>query len=221
MKRISDGDVLYLLQYMVTNLVGRGYIFHCRTQLPEKKRDRWDDIASKVAGRYLTRAGESIFALSKDQRARRKKAGLLNAALLCWRDYLFILATSGRDDVGLFKGENMLRWPSARIRIPAAANFVYEIVQKDGRCTVALSKDCFQAKLAFFEDLAIHRPLEQVRAVFQEEEHLMPSYSGVFTQKRKLVKALVAAAKRAGRSDFSRELFLIDSRRRIVHEADD
>ncbi len=201
--------------------MGTTSVYHCQTKLPEKKRTRWDDIASKVAGRYRTKAGESVFALSKDQRARRKKVGLLNAALLCWRDHLFILATSGRDDVGLFDGESMLRWPSARIRIGVSANFVYEIVQKDGRCTVVLSKDCFQAKKAFFEDMAVHKPLARVQAVFQEEEHLMPSYSGVFAQKRKLVKAIVAAAKRAGRSDFGRELFPIDSRRRIVCKMDD
>ncbi len=91
----------------------------------------------------------------------------------------------------------------------------------DVRCTVTLSKDCFQAKLAFFADLAIHRPFEQVKAVFQDKERLKPSYSSVFAQKRKLAKAMVAAAKCAGRSDFNRERFPIDSRRRIMHETDD
>ncbi|EPR43447.1 hypothetical protein dsx2_2298 [Desulfovibrio sp. X2] len=216
MKRIADQDVLYLLQYLTTNLVARGYVRHSLTILPHKKHDTWDGIIRRIADKYRTRRGESIFGLSRDQRARRKQQGLLNAALVWWHDRLFILATQGRDDVGLLDGERLAAWPQNRVRIDAGPGHVFEIVGKDGRATVGLSKDCFAAKRAYFEELAVHAPLERLAAAWETEERLLPSYAGLFAQKRKIVRALVHAARQAGRKDVGRDRFVIGSKRLIA-----
>jgi len=216
MKRIADQDIIYLLQYLTTNLVARGYVRHGLTVLPQKKHDTWESIVQRVAGKYRTRMGESIFDLSRDQKARRKQQGLLNAALVWWNDRLFILATAGSDDVGLLEGEPFAVWPHTRLRVDAGPGHVFEVIQKDGRATVALSKECSRDKQAYFEELAVHAPLARLQAAWEAEERLLPSYAGLFAQKRKIVRALVHAARQAGRKDVGRGRFVIGSKRRIA-----
>lgn len=216
MKRIADQDVLYLLQYLTTNLVARGYVRHSLTILPPKKKDAWESIVKRVAGKYRTRRGESIFGLSRDKKARRKQQGLLNGALVWWRDRFFILATPGSDDVGLLQGESFALWPHMRLRVDAGPGHVFEIVQKDGRATVALGKNCFHAKQAYFAELAVHASFERLQTAWEVEDRLLPSYAGLFAQKRKIVRTMAQAARKAGRKNVRREQFRIVSRRPIV-----
>lgn len=221
MKRIADDDVQYLLQYLTTNLVARGYHHHCLTTLPDKKRDRWPGIVQRLAEKYALKGKESIFSLSRDQRARRKAKGLLNAALVWWRDQVFILATEGRDDVGLHDHERLVRWPSARVQIAASKTYVYEVIQVDGRSTLTLSKRCLADKIAYFEDAARRLPVPALVESFGQFDRLVPSYAGCFRQKRKVASAIVLAARRAGRKDVTPNLFQISTRRRHVGPSDE
>ena len=216
MKHVADTDVLFLLQYICVNLMSRGYVYHSETVLPARKEEKWPKIMDKIQARYTVKAGKSVFQLSKDQRARRKKQGLLNAALVRWRDRFYLLATEGRDDVGLREHERLAKWPQVRLVIPAGLNFTYEIAQAGGKPTVILSKECYEGKKAYFEHLAKQQPLSAVQAAFAREERLMPSYKGIFLQKRHLVKAIARAGREAGKKEFRINAFVIHSKRPTI-----
>lgn len=212
MKRFADDNALGLLQYLSANLVARGYVRHLHTRLPEGKAERWSTIMDKICKKYVNARGDAIFNLSRDQRARRKREGLLNAVLLSWRDNLYLLATDGRDDVGLLEGETLRPWPSSRIVVPASANFTYEILRRQGKTTVALTRDCFVAKIAFFEDHALHANLDEVLQAFSFDDRLIPAYAGCLTQKRKLVNQILRSARTAGKR-WDRDAFTITAKR--------
>ncbi len=217
MKRIADDNVLYLLQYLTANLIGRGYVWHCRTGLPERKIDRWPAIVGRINDKYRTPRGDPVFELSRDQRSRRKAGGRLNAALIWWRGFFWILSTAGRDDVGLFEGEHLEKWPRARLVVPAGRNFTYEIKAKpDGTATVGLTKDCFTAKVLHFQDLAKRAPADAVIATYAAEDRLIPAYAGCLAQKRRLVQSIIHAARSAGRTDITRAMLTITSTRPVV-----
>ena len=216
MKHIADDNVLYVLQYLTVNLVGKGYVRHGYCLLPEKKRDRWADIVQKVNGRYVTKRGQSVFDLSRDQRARRKQMGLLNAIMVWWRCHLFIFATNGKDDVGLTGGEQLHTWPKVGPIIPAGKNFIYTIVRSSEGATLALTRGCFQDKLAYFEGLAQRAPLAWVQKEFALDDRLIPGYAGCNRQKKAIAKAIITSARRNGRQEFTKELFPITMRRPTV-----
>lgn len=216
MKRIMDDDVQFLLQYITINLIARGYTLHSLTLLPERKQDKWSNIVENLSLKYCTRRGESIFDLSRDQRARRKKNGLMNAALVWWRNQLYIVATNGRDETGLLENEKLTRWPSTRLQFPVSKTFVYEVVQNNGQATVALSKSCFQDKLSFFEDAAKKETVQNLCRLFSELNHLMPPYAGCVRQKIAISKRIVKAARTAGRHDVNASLFPVGTWRKHV-----
>lgn len=76
-----------LLQQL-QHLVGRGYIYHHVIDLPEKKKDRWEQIDWKLIGKYQSDK-------NKWQRSRAKVKKIANFYYLRWDRIAVLLHTKG------------------------------------------------------------------------------------------------------------------------------
>ncbi|MBE7457165.1 MAG: hypothetical protein HS102_11110 [Planctomycetia bacterium] len=161
----TEGDAMYqyeaeteagFIQQLAVSYLGHRYCFYVTGEIPATK-----DPAT-IDAKLIARYGIGI---SRWARARRKKAGLANMHYLRFGRYFVLLASHG-------KHRFFLDEPHSRDARRDAIRFAgYSISLKrgtDGRLhpSVRIHPDEYRKLKAYLLDLALHRSVENLSAVF-------------------------------------------------------
>lgn len=203
------------LVQQVVYLVGRGYYFHCVTELPEKKRDKWEQIDQKLIGKYSADK-------SKWQRARQKGKKTANFYYLRWNNLSVLLHTLGSIESGSSYDDNFkdIRDKKGRLKIQISKLIGLEIFLGDCKkggsrqVTVKLDKDTYTGFKAIFDDVAATK---NVKYMVKEFDKLngFPAWGGIIKQKRELARFIVNRA-RHHQADLKQEQLRINGYRKPV-----
>ena len=151
MYRCVAQSVEAFVQQLAVGYVSRGYWFYVTGRVPDRKNP------AAIDGKLIQRYG---IAVSKWQRARRKRAWVANLQYLRYDRFFVLLATHGLQD--FFKEE-----PVRDIREDPIAFGGYSIgcgKGTDGRwhASVRIHAEQYKSLKAFFLELATHRPVEEL-----------------------------------------------------------
>ena len=180
------------LQRLV-QMVALGYHFYSISIRPSTKTERAVAIDQKLFLKY------PCLNANTDQRTRRRKKGLLRAEFVRYQNFQVILRTDGADDSNLIQGE---RWHDARRRklvLPGIwKSYDFVIFNLDGHWTVSLNKPCWRQVKGRFVEMAENKPKHLVAHQFELLDQELPSWKGLYRQKRFLQKKLVNAIRARG-----------------------
>lgn len=204
------------MQIVASNYLPHGYWFHVSGSVPEGKDPRAVD--AKLMSKYG-------IDLSREQRSRRKRAGLANLHYVRFDRRWLLLATHGEHPFFLEEGErvrDVRRYPihfegySLSVKqghfLKRASSEVPAVPDSKLRVRVQISRERYQLMKAFFLDLATHRSAEW----FRQEFWRIPfePYAPVRRQVLNLLRLVNTARKGAGYDLVPVEV--IRYRRRIV-----
>lgn len=187
-------------------LFGLGYYHYSLTLYPKQKETKWPGIDDKIVAKY------PLFDLDKYQRARRKKRGLLNAHFIRFNRFALMLRTTGADDCDLLTAEQWQDVRRSRLVLPGLwQDLDFAIVQPDGVFTVTLDKPCWHRVKDYYVQIAKSKvPVPLIVKEFERLDLALPSWRGLYRQKRALAKLLVTTLRQAGRH------LTVDGQRRPV-----
>lgn len=164
--RYEATSVAGFVQMLAANYLAHGYWFFVQGFVPEGKDPRLTD--EKLLEKYRIR-------ISRDQRARRKRAGLANLHYLRYGPHFVLLATKGHH---LFFAEE-----AKRIRDVRQCPILFEgyslsvrrghFLKKHDECgdavadskyrvRVQISRERYRSLKAYFQDRAVHRRAESL-----------------------------------------------------------
>lgn len=164
--RYEATSVAGFVQMLAANYLPHGYWFFVQGFVPDGKDPRLTD--EKLLTKYRIR-------ISRDQRARRKRAGLANLHYLRYRQYFVLLATKGHHP---FFAEEAKRIRDAR-QCPILFEGYSLSVRRGGflkkqdecdnvvadgkyRVRVQIARERFRSLKAYFLDVAVHRRAERI-----------------------------------------------------------
>lgn len=187
-------------------LIGRGYHFHCLAILPEKKKERWDEIDKKLIGKY--QADKSKF-----QRARQKQKGTTNFFYLRWDNLALILHTKGVIADGIAYDDRFLDVRDKPLTISISENITLLVYVENGKVSVKLEKESYRGFKACIEDVC---KLKDKRTIIREFDKIngLPAFSGIIDQKRRLATFTAKQAKKH-QVDLSPKELRVNTRRKI------
>jgi len=170
-----------------------GYYLYGLTYYPEKKKDKWLKIDEKLLQKY------SIFTLSKYQRARRKRAGLINGRILRYKKWMVIQVTLGQDDVQIIKEENLVDIRKKTLILKNLyGTLSFRIGIKEKGFTVYLEKECWRDLKAYWHEKAAKAtPIELIQE-WKKFDQACPSWTGITSQKISLRKEVIERLKKRG-----------------------
>lgn len=176
-----------LLQHFVY-LIGRGYYHYCIVTLPEKKRNRWQQIDQKIIAKYHTET-------DKFRRSRRKVNGLANFHYLRWDSVAVILHTEGKVDENILVDDKFLDARSVPVILRISKLSVFRIYRYGGRWTINLARETYQGIKAELIELALCRNVKLMVYTF-DKLNGYPPWAGIIAQKRQLAQLLCKEAKK-------------------------
>ncbi len=185
-------DYKAFLQEIVRRF-SHGYYFYSLTIYPEKKRDKWQKIDEKLIEKY------PILSLSKYQRARRKRASLLNARIIRYGQFMLLQATSGKDDIGLKTEE---AFEDIRKKSLVLSNLYgtlsFRIGKKEKGYTVYFEKAYWRDIKSYWAEKALKADIKQIEQEWKKMDQACPSWAGVVSQKVILRKLILEKCKKRG-----------------------
>jgi hypothetical protein len=180
-----------------------GYVNYSLTIYPEKKKDTWGRIDQKILSKY------PIFTVSKYSRARRKKCHRLNAMMLRYDRFMVLQASKGTDETDILREERFEDIGRQYLNLQNLhGTLSFRIGRKEGRFTVFLCKDYVRELEAYYTEAAVKSALPGLQAEFAGFNRTVPSWSGIYVQKKRLQRLIVQHARRSG-SKWSRDDFPI------------
>ena len=170
------------IQQLAVSCVAKGYYFYVAGSIPRDKDPRVID--QKLIDRY----GIDI---SKWARARRKQAGHANLRYLRFQRFFVLLATHGQHP--FFEAEAACIKDIRRTPIKFAG---YSVSYLGGHAHVRIEQEEYKQMKAYFQDLAIHRSLDNIVREFARLN--WEPYAPVRRQLLCILRAVNKARKKAG-----------------------
>jgi len=168
------------LQFLVYAF-GRGYFWYCHTVFPERKKSKWESIDQKLIERYKAD-------LSKFQRARKKKKGIMNFLYIRWSMHSVILHSKGVLDPEIEIQDPFKDIRKNPLEIKISEDISMSIYKTDQKgFSVKLSKETYKGFKAVIWDSA---KTQNKDILLKEWAKLngIPSWKGVIEQKKRLAK---------------------------------
>lgn len=166
----------------ILNHAGHGYECYCPIEIPEKKRDRLDQIDRKILGKY------PMCEWDKDRRYRAKKAGMANFVYIRWNLSGILMHTPGK----LVEIEDPDRFFSLRER-----PYVFQVgswvsikigpARKGKKFTAYLTKQSYRSIKALLRENIEKRRFDEFRKYYERLEDL-PAFSGIVAQVHELYR---------------------------------
>jgi len=177
-----------LLQQLVS-YVSRGYTKYCVVTYPERKRERFTAIDSKIIGKY--RADNS-----KDQRFRWKKKGYANFVFMRWDCQAFVLQSPGvvRDDIVYDDLFHDLKKKPIEVRVSQNMSLLVGRYGRNGGVSVKISRDTYRDIRAGLMEAASSGDKNRCVREFNKLNGL-PAWHGILEQKARLADYLVKKAR--------------------------
>lgn len=171
-------------------LLKQGYWYHCVTYLPLKKRDKWERIDQKLISKYDAN-------ISKWQRARRRKKGLVNFIYLRWENVAVLLHSKGEIPDNVVYDDPfrniMAKGRKNRLRIQISPLVGFEFYQDPKGITVKLDKQTYAGIKDHLETVVATK---NVAKIVHEYNKLngFPAFRGIVRQKIELAKFVMNRA---------------------------
>lgn len=183
---------------MIVYLAGRGYYHWHMIYLPESKQHKWASIDKKL----ITKYGMDI---SKYTRRDRKKRNIANFYYLRWEHIAILLHTdgeiTGKVQTSIAKLNDTIdeffdiRKTHMFLNIGDIST--YEIYKDQDTIVVKLEKQFYRELKTGLMDVAETKNKSRMKHTFNKLNG-MPSWSGVYAQKKALAKFLVKQARKNG-----------------------
>lgn len=185
-----------LIQQIV-NLVSNGYIEYQFGAFPEHKEKDFLKLDKKMLEAY-----QADF--NSDKRYYRKTKGLCNVKFLRSNNVWILLKTEGKND-----NENLIEKQFSKIKekplvVEVAKNFFVELrynKEKDSY-TYFINKETFRSRREYIRSYINKHQLNEAATVFNMLNGI-PSWGGIYEQKKMLKKYLIDYAKK--RNQFTKE----------------
>jgi hypothetical protein len=155
-----------LVQQLAANILSNGYWFYVTGRVPEGK------AAAAIDRKLLEKYGVAV---SRQQRARRKQAGLANVHYLRWERFWVLLATHGKHRFFEEEGDRVRDAREIPIQVGGYSlsvkrgNFLKKTASDtptapDGkyRVRVQIGRERYRELKAYFIDRACHRSVEKL-----------------------------------------------------------
>jgi len=185
-------DYRAFLQEIVRRF-GHGYQLYSLTIYPLKKKDKWLQIDQKILSKY------PILGLSKYQRARRKRAGKLNAMMIRYNRYMLIQITLGKDDINITQEETFVDINRQKLILSNLyGSLSFRVGKKNNKITVWFAKDYWRDLKSHWAEKASKATPEAVREEWQKMDQACPSWAGVTHQKVILRTLITSTFKKRG-----------------------
>ncbi len=170
----------------IVYLVGRGYLFYHVTELPERKRDKWQCIDRKLIGKYGTEK-------SKFQRYRLKEKRVANFFYLRYESTAIIMHTHGSKDHVLYddKFSDICEKP---LTLKISDNISLVVYVNDEVCSVRFTKETYAGFKAVIADVARTKNRWEIIKEFNLINGI-PAYGGIVEQKKCLALWTVKQAR--------------------------
>lgn len=185
--KVEIGTWQGFLQQIV-DYVNKGYWYHCLTNYPEKKREKWRDIDRKLVYKYNGN-------YDKWTNYFRKRNGIANFAILRWQNKCVMLHTLGEIDVE--DKENMDVFFDIRQKpliLPISDSITFKILLTH-KTEVYFDRDCYRNLKAKYAEYAMKR-MKNVLIESFNKLNSIPSYKGIVEQKRSLLRFIIKEARR-------------------------
>jgi len=171
----------------IVYLIGRGYLFYHVTELPERKRDKWQCIDRKLIGKYQTEK-------SKFQRCRTKEKRIANFFYLRYESTAVIMYTHGFTDhvVCDDKFSDICEKP---MTLKVSDNISLVVYVNDEVCSVRFTKETYRGFKVVMADVVKTKNKREIIREFNLINGI-PAFSGTIEQKKRLAEWTVKQARR-------------------------
>lgn len=175
----------------ILSLTTRGYTRIHVTYYPRNKKDKWQQIDTKIYRRYQAN-------ITRGQIDYRRKKGYKVYKFFRWENVMIIMSTAGNDFPEIEEDDNFLDLKTGQQKVKIGEHLTFIIyVDERKKITARVGKNTLDY---WSQNIQYHAQLKHKKALQQEiyKINLIPPWRGVHLQKKEIRKFIISEIKRNG-----------------------